>query len=49
MESHHTKDKGDLGVLKAQLDLFEQGFTIIVRRRTNATILNLAILARQHH
>jgi len=28
MESHHTKDKGDLGVLKAQLDLFEQGFTI---------------------
>jgi len=30
MESHHTKDKGDLGVLKAQLDLFEQGFTIFV-------------------
>jgi len=26
---HHTKDKGDLGVLKAQLDLFEQGFTIL--------------------
>jgi hypothetical protein len=26
--SHHTKSKGDLGVLKAQLDLFEQGFTI---------------------
>ena len=25
---HHTKDKGDLGVLKAQLDLFEQGFII---------------------
>jgi hypothetical protein len=25
---HHTKQKGDLGVLKAQLDLFEQGFTI---------------------
>jgi hypothetical protein len=23
---HHTKDKGDLGVLKAQLDLFKQGF-----------------------
>ena len=21
--SHHTKDKGDLGVLKAQIDLFE--------------------------
>ena len=27
---HHTKFKGDLGVLKAQLDLFEQGFTIFV-------------------
>lgn len=26
---HHTKDKGDLGVLKAQLDLFEQGFMIL--------------------
>jgi hypothetical protein len=26
--AHHTKEKGDLGVLKAQLDLFEQGFTI---------------------
>jgi hypothetical protein len=23
--SHHTNDKGDLGVLKAQIDLFEQG------------------------
>ena len=28
MMSHHTKDKGDLGVLKAQIDLFEQGFVI---------------------
>ena len=28
-ESHHTKSKGDLGVLKAQVDLFEQGFTIL--------------------
>ncbi|MET0015449.1 MAG: group I intron-associated PD-(D/E)XK endonuclease [Sedimenticola sp.] len=26
---HHTKEKGDLGVLKAQLDLFEQGFIIL--------------------
>jgi hypothetical protein len=26
---HHTKEKGDLGVLKAQLDLFEQGFAIL--------------------
>jgi hypothetical protein len=30
MSPHHTKDKGDLGVLKAQVDLFEQGFTIFV-------------------
>ncbi len=29
-QSHHTKHKGDLGVLKAQVDLFEQGFTILV-------------------
>ena len=28
--SHHTKSKGDLGVLKAQIDLFEQGFTLFV-------------------
>ena len=27
-DGHHTKEKGDLGVLKAQVDLFEQGFTI---------------------
>jgi len=27
--SHHTKDKGDLGVLKAKLDLFEQGYLIL--------------------
>ena len=26
---HHTKVKGDLGVLKAQLDLYEQGFVIL--------------------
>ena len=26
---HHTKEKGDLGVLKAQLDLFEQDFLIL--------------------
>jgi hypothetical protein len=26
---HHTRQKGDLGVLKAQLDLFEQGFMIL--------------------
>ena len=29
MAAHHTKLKGDLGVLKAQVDLFEQGFTIL--------------------
>jgi hypothetical protein len=30
MADHHTKQKGDLGVLKAQVDLFEQGFTVLV-------------------
>ena len=30
MPTHHTKTKGDLGILKAQVDLFEQGFTICV-------------------
>ena len=30
MAPHHTKNKGDLGVLKAQVDLFEQGFTVCV-------------------
>lgn len=29
MKKHHTKNKGDLGVLKAQLDLYEQGYTIL--------------------
>ena len=27
---HHTKEKGDLGVLKAQVDLHQQGFTILI-------------------
>ncbi|MCW8900004.1 MAG: group I intron-associated PD-(D/E)XK endonuclease [Gammaproteobacteria bacterium] len=29
MLKHHTKEKGDLGVLKAQLSLFEQGYLIL--------------------
>lgn len=27
---HHTKQKGDIGVLKAQCDLVEQGFMVLV-------------------
>ncbi len=27
---HHTKDKGDLGVLAAQLDLAEKGYTVLI-------------------
>ena len=34
--SHHTKTKGDLGVLKAQVDLFEQGFTVCVPQTEHA-------------
>ena len=29
MKEHHTKNKGDLGVLKAQLDLYEKGYLIL--------------------
>jgi hypothetical protein len=29
MYKHHTKSKGDLGILKAKLDLFEQGYLIL--------------------
>jgi len=29
MIRHHTKEKGDLGVLKAQLSLYEQGYLIL--------------------
>ena len=29
MFKHHTKTKGDLGVLKAKLDLFEKGYLIL--------------------
>ena len=29
MIKHHTKEKGDLGVLKAQLSFFEQGYLIL--------------------
>ena len=27
---HHTKEKGDLGVLKAQVDLNQQGYQILI-------------------
>jgi PD-(D/E)XK endonuclease len=30
MKFHHTKSKGDLGVLKAQLDLYEKGYFVCV-------------------
>jgi PD-(D/E)XK endonuclease len=29
MIKHHTKNKGDLGVLKVKVDLFEQGYLIL--------------------
>jgi hypothetical protein len=31
---HHTKNKGDLGVLKAQVDLFDLGSHISLRVET---------------
>ena len=33
---HHTKTKGDLGVLKAQVDLFEQGFMVCLPQTEHA-------------
>ncbi len=30
MRQHHTKNKGDLGVLKAQADLAQQGFMVLL-------------------
>ncbi|WP_201352071.1 group I intron-associated PD-(D/E)XK endonuclease [Hydrogenimonas urashimensis] len=33
---HHTKTKGDLGVLKAQVDLFEQGYMILLPQTEHA-------------
>lgn len=33
---HHTKNKGDLGVLKVKLDLYLQGFLILAPETENA-------------
>lgn len=33
---HHTKHKGDLGVLKAQLDLFQKGFVVCIPQTEHA-------------
>jgi hypothetical protein len=33
---HHTKSKGDLGVLKVKLDLYQQGFLILVPETEHA-------------
>jgi hypothetical protein len=33
---HHTKQKGDLGVLKAQVDLYEKGYMILILHTEHA-------------
>ena len=33
---HHTKTKGDLGVLKAQVDLYEKGYLILTPQTEHA-------------
>jgi hypothetical protein len=33
---HHTKSKGDLGVLKAQVDLYEKGYMILLPHTEHA-------------
>jgi hypothetical protein len=42
MFTHHTKTKGDVGVLKVKLDLFEQGF-LILNPETEHAPFDLAI------
>jgi hypothetical protein len=39
---HHTKTKGDLGVLAAELDLFEKGF-LILRPQTEHAPFDLVV------
>lgn len=34
---HHTKNKGDLGVLKAQVDLHQKGFMILIPQTEHST------------
>lgn len=36
MRQHHTKNKGDLGVLKAQLDLYEKGYLTLIPNTEHA-------------
>ncbi|WP_367389101.1 group I intron-associated PD-(D/E)XK endonuclease [Lewinella sp. LCG006] len=36
MKKHHTKSLGDLGILKAQLDLFEKGFIVAIPQTEHA-------------
>lgn len=36
MHDHHTKTKGDLGVLKAQLDLYKKGYMILIPQTEHA-------------
>lgn len=42
MKKHHTKDKGDLGVLKAQVDLAEKGW-LSLRPQTEHAPFDLVI------
>ena len=35
MRNHHTKDKGDVGVLKAQADLATQGYDVTTSIQVN--------------
>jgi hypothetical protein len=37
MKKHHTKNKGDLGILKAQVSLFEQGYISLIPQTEHET------------
>lgn len=42
MKEHHTKTKGDLGVLKAQLDLYEKCYYINPNEYTTTFTLRIS-------
>ena len=49
MVTHHTKDKGDLGIAKAHADLVSQGFTVLFPATEHAPFDLVAYAAGVFH
>lgn len=49
MASHHTKDKGDLGIAKAHADLAAKGFTVLFPATEHAPFDLVAYASGQFH